>query len=121
MSSTSWINRDKRLAIYDRDDFKCLWCGKRLFIGIDRLSLDHLKPRTKNGKHHESNLITSCESCNSSRQDKPWKKFAANNDVIAKINKHRRRSIKSRRKFAKKVIEAADSWEESLLSALYDD
>ncbi len=103
-----WIRRDKRLAIYARDGFKCAYCGSSY-----KLHLDHLKPRSCGGNHHERNLITACQRCNLRRGDNPWWEFADNGDVIARIKRQRRRSIRSRRKWAKSVL-SNQSWSEAL-------
>ena len=120
-NGSKWLRREKRLAIYLRDDFSCLYCGQKLFFQLDMLTLDHLKPRIKNGHHGESNLVTACKYCNDSRGDKSWHDFAKNNDVISKINRHRRRSIQTRKKVAKCIIEQYPYWQETLLAAVYDD
>lgn len=67
--SNSWIRRDKRLAIYLRDGWRCVWCGES---GGDAdapgMTLDHLRPRTEGGSNEADNLVTSCLACNTSRQ-----------------------------------------------------
>ena len=71
-----WIRLPKRMAIYHRDGFDCLWC-QFLFPNRERtqeylkgfkLTLDHVHPDGGNGAH---NLVTCCQRCNSSRQDMP--------------------------------------------------
>ena len=71
-----WIRLSKRMAIYFRDSFDCVWC--RNVFPIDTkgygLTLDHLDSTKGN---ESSNLVTCCGSCNSSRQDltlKEWYK-----------------------------------------------
>lgn len=62
-----WIRLPKRLSIYLRDSFDCVWC--RGVFPIDEfgygLSLDHVDPQQGN---HPSNLVTSCLSCNSAKK-----------------------------------------------------
>lgn len=80
--SSSWIRIEKRLAIYLRDEFTCLYCGKNLKNeDPENVTLDHLVPRNPlvahgNGGNEATNLITACRACNCSRQDKPWVDFA---------------------------------------------
>lgn len=84
--SGAWITKERRLAIYMRDNFCCVYCGKELKYSQPRtINLDHLLPRKGNTvKHlpnglsinHESNLVTACLSCNASRQDKPFTDYA---------------------------------------------
>jgi len=75
-----WIRDEKRAAIYHRDGWACAYCGRGL-VGPHRVSgsgltLDHLIPRSQGGSNHETNLVTACGTCNSSRQDKPWREYA---------------------------------------------
>lgn len=75
-----WIRVEKRLAIYLRDNFRCAYCTADLRdVDPADITLDHLVSRVvSNDKltNHQSNLVTACRSCNSSRQDTPWKTFA---------------------------------------------
>lgn len=67
---SSWIRKEKRLAIYLRDNFHCLYCDKDLrFAMPSTVTLDHIIPRADSGNNNQENLITTCVSCNSSRQD----------------------------------------------------
>lgn len=65
-SNGMWIRPHKRLAVYLRDDMACVYCGAE-----ENLTLDHLRPRTKGGSNSDSNLVTACTGCNSSRQHSP--------------------------------------------------
>lgn len=58
----NWIRKEKRQAIYGRDGYACVYCGTR-----KRLSLDHIKPRSKGGSNEASNLLTACCRCNIER------------------------------------------------------
>lgn len=71
----NWLRQDKRLAIYLRDGCACAWCGQAIENGA-QLTLDHLTPHSKGGSNHESNLITACHRCNSSRGNRSIKAFA---------------------------------------------
>jgi len=98
MNGSKWITKARRLAIYSRDGFCCIYCESRA-----NLTLDHLKPRSKGGNHKSSNLITCCLSCNSSRGDKPWWEFASG-DAQKRVTVYRRRGLKVRTKLAKKAL-----------------
>lgn len=74
-SGYDWISRTTRVAIYLRDEWKCLACGYTASPDAPGegahpwagLTLDHL--RRDVAKHHDpSNLVTLCLSCNSSRR-----------------------------------------------------
>lgn len=62
-----WIRLEKRLAIYSRDGFDCVWC--RLVFPLSEhgygLHLDHIHDGLDNTP---TNLVTSCRPCNSSRK-----------------------------------------------------
>jgi len=53
-----------RQNIFKRDGFSCQYCG----INSD-LTLDHVLPKSRNGKSSWSNLVTACKSCNSRKGD----------------------------------------------------
>jgi 5-methylcytosine-specific restriction endonuclease McrA len=71
-----WIRPVKRLAIYLRDGYCCVYCSRNL-CGADprEVNLDHVVSRVDGGTNHESNLVTTCRACNCSRQDQPVGKF----------------------------------------------
>lgn len=79
----NWISQSKRLAIYLRDGIACCYCGATCEDGA-QLSLDHLTPYCEGGTDHESNLVTACKKCNSSRGKRPVKVFVK--AVAAYIN-----------------------------------
>lgn len=63
---SKWIVPARRLAIYCRDGFSCVYCGASVEDGA-QLSLDHLKCDVNGGGNESSNLVTCCLRCNSSR------------------------------------------------------
>ena len=58
---------DNRYIIFERDIFKCIYCGRTTKEYEIVLTLDHLNPRIKGGEDIAENLITSCQNCNSSK------------------------------------------------------
>jgi len=62
-----WIRDEKRLALYMRDSFACLYCGAGVEDEGVMLSLDHVRHR---GGNHHTNLVTACMDCNGA---KGWK------------------------------------------------
>lgn len=56
----------KRRRIFERDGWKCVYCGSK-----ERLTIDHVLARSRGGDDLESNLATACHSCNSSKSNKP--------------------------------------------------
>ena len=107
----NWIRKDKRLAIYLRDGEACVWCGDTLENGAT-LSLDHVNPCELGGSNHESNLVTSCISCNCSRKDQTVRQYLATlrdkgvdtSKLAAKVRRHVSRKLTSYRKMAKQIL-----------------
>jgi len=111
---SKWIRPAKRLAIYLRDRFTCLYCLRDLHGADPRdVTLDHLNATHDAGHHHESNLCTACRSCNSSRQDKPLARFAGP-ETRAHIRRNTRRSLKPYLKLAKALIAGETGFEEAI-------
>lgn len=99
-----WIRPDKRLAIYLRDGFRCLYCCRNLHGAAPTdITLDHIRCRANGGMNHESNLVTACRACNCSRQDKPLNRFAGR-ETRADIRRNTRRSLRRYRVLAKALI-----------------
>lgn len=110
----NWIRQSKRLAIYLRDGLSCMYCGESIEDGV-KLTLDHVVPHSKGGSNHENNLITCCEKCNKSRQNRKVKTFAkavakyvdtgiTAEDIMKDINKHLERDLEQYHKEAKDMI-----------------
>lgn len=52
----------------------CAYCGSK-----DRLTLDHIIPISRGGRHSIGNLLSACKSCNSKKHNKfitEWEKYA---------------------------------------------
>lgn len=65
---SKWIRPERRLGIYMRDKFTCLYCGRDCSqMAAAEFGLDHLIPCSKGGTNENTNLVTACRSCNSSR------------------------------------------------------
>jgi 5-methylcytosine-specific restriction endonuclease McrA len=79
---SKWIRPEKRLAIYIRDNFTCVYCGRMLKNDSkDNVTLDHLTPRKYHGTNGATNLVTACRACNCSRQEKSWVDYATGGAV----------------------------------------
>lgn len=78
---SGWIRDERRWGIYERDSYTCCHCGTDLRERHEALSLDHLRPWAvmeaagEKLDHSNTNLVTCCALCNSSRQDKPLEQF----------------------------------------------
>ena len=99
-----WIRAEKRLAIYLRDSFRCVYCCRDLHgAAPSDITLDHIKCQSDGGSNDAANLVTACRSCNCSRQDKPLAKFAGP-DTRADIRRLTRRDLKKYVVLAKALI-----------------
>jgi len=54
-----------RREVLRRDHHSCQYCGS-----TKHLTLDHVIPRSKGGKHGWDNVVTACERCNSKKGDR---------------------------------------------------
>lgn len=54
-----------RREVLRRDHYSCQYCGS-----TKNLTLDHVLPRSKGGKHSWDNVVIACERCNSRKGDR---------------------------------------------------
>ncbi len=112
--SGCWIRPEKRLAIYLRDSFRCVYCCKDLHGAHPQdITLDHVTCKADGGSNSETNLVTACRSCNCARQDKPLARFASR-EVRADVRRLTRRSLKRYVVLAKAIISGETSTAETL-------
>ena len=62
------ISKSVRFSIFSRDGFTCKYCGRQ--SDEVKLVIDHIDPVANGGTNDETNLITSCESCNQGKAAK---------------------------------------------------
>jgi hypothetical protein len=65
------VRRPLTIKVLKRDNYTCTYCGSK-----NRLTMDHVHPVSRGGNHVEENLVTACQSCNSSKNSKTveeWK------------------------------------------------
>lgn len=78
-SGGKWITRTKRLAIYLRDGLACVYCGADGRLPDVHLQIDHyVRPEDVTDPeqmNHESNLVTCCRKCNSSKGNMSIRKW----------------------------------------------
>lgn len=116
LNGSKWIRKCKRLAIYMRDGMACAYCKRGIEDGVV-LTLDHLTPRCAGGGNEETNLITCCLSCNSSRQDKDWRTFCTTPLTVRFIENQRIKSIDDLRKMAKCIIGQRENFKSAVAYA----
>lgn len=78
---SKWITRKRRLAIYARDAWRCVWCCAGVVLptggtGDGTATLDHVVPREHGGDNTTPNLVTCCMRCNRLRASKTVYEFA---------------------------------------------
>ena len=62
-----------RTAVLQRDGNKCVYCGKS---GRNQtLELDHVVPRSGDGRNRHDNLVAACRQCNSRKGNQPLEQF----------------------------------------------
>jgi len=64
-STKKKIGNSLRFKVYERDGYKCQYCGSQ-----SKLTLDHLIPEAKGGESSEGNLVTACRDCNIKKRAK---------------------------------------------------
>lgn len=69
-----------RQNVFKRDEHKCAYCGS-----TKDLTLDHVIPRSKGGKHSWKNVVACCKKCNYEKADN----FLEDTDMELRIVPHR--------------------------------
>lgn len=60
-----------RRNLFLRDEFTCQYCGLR--CNADRLSIDHVLPRSRGGSTSWENCVLACVGCNARKADRTLK------------------------------------------------
>jgi 5-methylcytosine-specific restriction endonuclease McrA len=53
-----------RRAVLERDRHQCVYCGARAD------TIDHVRPRSRGGPHHWTNVVAACARCNHRKGDR---------------------------------------------------
>ena len=113
-NGSKWIRPERRLALYLRDRFACIYSPRALHDAAPRdITLDHIDGRHEAGHHTNENLITCCRSCNSKKQDIPLKRFAGP-ETIAHIRRNTKRSMTKYMRLAKALISGETGFEDTI-------
>jgi HNH endonuclease len=67
--------RENRLKVYERDGYKCQYCGKQMTRFT--ATLDHIHAVTHGGDNSMGNLVTACRECNSKKNSRLLGDFIA--------------------------------------------
>lgn len=64
------ISEIQSYQIFERDGFRCHYCGRSPHLDGIVLTIDHLIPLVRGGTNKEENIITACNYCNSAKTNK---------------------------------------------------
>lgn len=56
-----------RFWIFERNDFKCIYCGKSSIEDGAKLIVEHIFPRCAGGQNTFYNVATACDQCNTEK------------------------------------------------------
>ena len=83
------ISKKIRFEVFKRDGFICQYCGKH--PPEVTLEIDHIQPKSKNGRDDINNLITACFDCNRGKTNIELKRIPnslkENKDIIEEREK----------------------------------
>lgn len=71
------VSAEKRRAVYERDDFTCVYCGNGDPFTVSTLTVDHRLPRSRGGTNDLDNLATACSKCNHEKADFTVEEFSS--------------------------------------------
>lgn len=69
-----------REIILNRDNQTCVYCGN------PATHVDHIVPVSKGGLHVENNLVSACERCNKSKNNRDFLTWYLNQDFFSRTN-----------------------------------
>ena len=55
----------RREQIFERDEYRCVYCG--VVFPADQLTIDHVQARLRGGDRSGGNLVTACSGCNTAK------------------------------------------------------
>ena len=74
----------KRSGIFERDEYRCVYCGEQ--FPAEELTLDHVQPRVRGGDRSEGNLVTACRACNTLKGQRRLSDFSTRTSRHARIS-----------------------------------
>lgn len=106
------ISKPKKLAVYTRDSFRCVYCCRQFSfqdIGSKYLTIDHVIPVAKDGTHNWNNIVTCCLDCNLRKGDDDLMFFLTRHDydedeIVSRLKSAFGKSYKEARRNAQSTI-----------------
>ena len=81
------VTRKELQALLSAFDGKCVYCDATEEETGQPFHVDHIIPVSKSGRHHISNLVVACPSCNAQKGNRPFFEFyKAKKDEISDDN-----------------------------------
>lgn len=80
ISKNNFKRSSQDYLIYERDNFTCIYCGKNSIEDSIKLTFDHVIPISRGGSNLVPNIITSCDICNKSKNNK-----ILNDELLQKV------------------------------------
>lgn len=75
-----------RPDVFNRDNWTCVYCGVKVVQSRqykpNQATIDHVIPLSKGGTHTIDNVVTSCQSCNSTKSDTVSLKQKKTNQLV---------------------------------------
>lgn len=65
------IDREDVAQLFEVFEGECIYCGVKESKETGTMNLEHIIPMKRGGRHHISNFVISCKSCNAKKYDHP--------------------------------------------------
>ena len=85
--------RRKAWLIFQRDDFRCVYCGKSSVEDKVKLEAEHVVPRSMGGEDTAGNLVTACRECNRSKFDQELEQDQIDRLLAVAHERNRKRRV----------------------------
>lgn len=75
------------LRVLTRDRYRCRYCGTDLLATFDTFLsavVDHVRPRSRGGPDHPSNMATACFACDRIKSGRPAETIAEGRAIVAR-------------------------------------
>lgn len=95
------ISKKLRFEVFKRDGFACQYCGRK--PPEVTLELDHINPRSRQGKDDTENLLAACFDCNRGKGKIPLEKIPKTLVVNLGILKEKELQLREYNKFLAKI------------------